>query len=373
MMRRGRGHDTGRSGLVAERGRRPGNPFECPPDVRETPVMSAELLHAVLAAPDLQRFREVTGVGDAHLDVTFEGWSKLAVLSHDRVFLFPRRGRDARMLHGARVCEVLSSMGVSSVPRVVGRWPEGELSAGPFVAFERRSGTGWEVLEDGADFERVERMLRSLGDVIATWHRIDVSGLPSDLQQARFATPDQPWLRDFLDPHRVENAVDEAVRLLQAKPAWSSVWRTTLRALSAMTPVLLHGDVCENQLLINAHGQVATVLDWDTAGIGHPLYDFDFGQWGFGIFTWGARFSELRTAMWQNYRAGRPNADLPSAGEVHLLFTLSELAYLEQRSRQGSIDDWGAARLAICREAIGPATDAVVGKPPTGGRRHPVS
>ena len=315
-------------------------------------------MHAILAPPDLKRFRELTGIGDADLGVSFDGWSKLALLTDDRVFLFPRRGCDAQLLHGARVCEVLSTLGVGYVPRVLGRWPDGALTAGPFVAFERRSGIGWDVVEDRGGIDDVEKMLGSLGRAIATWHRINVSDLPSDLRHVPLFGPKQPWLRDLLDPARVDGCVDEAVGLLCPKPSWSSIWRTTLRAVSSMTPVLVHGDVCENQLLVDEQARVGTVLDWDTAGIGHPLHDFDFGEWGFGIFAWQDQFTRLRRSMWEGYRAGRPGTDLPDANAIHLLFTLSELAYVEQQNRHGPIDEWGATRLAQCRAAIAPATDA---------------
>lgn len=321
--------------------------------------MSQDPIHAVLVPPDLSRFRELTGVGHADLEVSFDGWSKLAVLTRDRVFLFPRWGRDAPLLYGARVCEVLSALGVRCVPRVLGRWPEGALSTGPFVAFERRSGTDWSVLEGDAGLAEVERMLQSLGGVIATWHRIPASSLPSDLRSPASLAP-RHRLGGFLDPARVDGAVEEVTRLLRAPARWASSWRTALRRLSAMAPVLVHGDVCENQLLVDGDGRVDTVLDWDTARVGHPLLDFDFGEWGVGIFGWEAQFARLRRAMWEGYRAGRLGVDLPNAEEVHLLFTLSELAYFEQQSLQGPMDNWGATRLARCRAAIGRATEAIL-------------
>lgn len=327
--------------------------------MRKTPAVTDDRINAVLAPPDLWRFRELTGVGNAHLEVSFHGWSKLAVLTEDRVFLFPRRGRDAQLLHGARVCEVLSSLGVDGVPRVLGSWPDGTLSAGPFVAFERRTGIAWHAVEDDRDLDEVGRMLSSLGAMIATWHGIAVSALPSEIRYEHDTDAKQGWLSDFLDPDRVDTAVDEVARLLRAEPTRAAVWRKALREVSAMAPVLVHGDVCENQLLVDERWLVHTVLDWDTARIGHPLLDFDFGEWGFGIFKWETQFAGLRRTMWESYRAGRPDVELPGADEVHLLFTLSELAYFEQSSLRGPLDEWGTARLAHCRNLIGPATAAI--------------
>lgn len=322
--------------------------------------MSDELVHAILPPPDLARFRELTGVGNVELEVSFSGWSKLAILTSEQLFLFPRRGRDTELLHGAMVCEELTRVDVECVPRVLGRWPDGLLSPGPFVAFENRPGTEWSILEGDADLEQMERVLRSLGGSIASWHRIDVSELSPEAQQP-FGVERSRWVTDFLHPTRAESAVDDVVRLLAADAAWASTWGRTVCQLSTMAPVLLHGDVHEGQLLVDESLCVRTVLDWDTAGVGHPLFDFDFGEWGIGIFAWEAEFPRLRRAMWESYRLVRGDADLPSGDEVNLLFTLAELAYFTQCELDGRIDEWGAKRLALLRTLIDPVTEAVSG------------
>jgi aminoglycoside phosphotransferase (APT) family kinase protein len=323
------------------------------------PVVVDEPVHAILPPPDLWKFREITGVGDEELDVSFDGWSKLAILTADKVFLFPRRGRDERLLHGARVSEALVELGLGCVPPVLGRWPDGVLEAGPFVVLERRAGTRWPALENDAGIDEWERMLASLGGQVASWHRLDISRLPSDLR--RPLGQDRHWLTRLLDPDRVERTVEEVVRLLDAKPAWAERWRRTALRLAGLPPVLLHGDLCENQLLVDDDQHVRTVLDWDEAAVGNPLLDFDFGEWGFAIFGWEDEFARLRQAMWDAYAAGLGGAlaGLPSADEVHLLFTLKELAYFEESNAAGPIDDWGTSRLAKLRQQIGPATRAV--------------
>ncbi|HVX42955.1 MAG TPA: aminoglycoside phosphotransferase family protein [Mycobacteriales bacterium] len=311
-------------------------------------------INAVLTPPDLEKFRALTGVGDAPLEVNFEGWSKLAILTDDRVFLFPRWGQDELLIHGAVVCEALAE--VPYVPRVRQRWPEGTLSAGPFVAFDRRTGTPWIDREESASLAEFERMLRSLGQAIATWHRIDPTTLPAGVGKPG-DFDEKPWLSAFLDPVRVEDAVSQAVDLTRADKSTASVWRRVVPALARMKPVLVHGDACENQLLVDEQDRVHTVLDWDTAGIGHPLHDFDFGEWGIPIFRWETEFGRLRRAMWGGYCA-ELGASPATVEEVHLLFTLAELAQVEERPAAGS---WAQRRLAACRAAIGPATAAVVG------------
>ena len=112
-------------------------------------------------------------------------------------------------------------------------------------------------------------------------------------------------------------------------------------------------------LLIDAEGRVTTVLDWDTAGAGHPLHDFDFGEWGFGLYRWEQEFPKFRQVVWDAYRSARGDAPLPSWEAVHLVFTISELGYFERRGRQGQLDEWGASRLVRLRRAIRSATQAV--------------
>lgn len=52
--------------------------------------MLEDRLHAVLIEPQLQRFREVFGLEDAQLEVSFEGYHRYASLAEDRVFLIHR-------------------------------------------------------------------------------------------------------------------------------------------------------------------------------------------------------------------------------------------------------------------------------------------
>ena len=86
---------------------------------------------------------------------------------------------------------------------------------------------------------------------------------------------------------------------------------------------------------------VTGILDWETAGVGHPLHDFDFGKWGFGIFAWEHKFDFLRRCMWDAYAQAR-GGELPSWQAVQLLFCLKELSYFNS---QADLDDWGQTRL----------------------------
>jgi aminoglycoside phosphotransferase (APT) family kinase protein len=314
-------------------------------------------LHGVLSPPEVARFRALAHLGDEPLELNFDGWSKLAVLSKDRVFLFPRRGREPDFLHGARACEALCALGVGCVPEVLDRWSSDELPSGPCVAFVRRPGRSWSSLEDKASFGEWERVLSSLGEAIATWHGITAERLPADLARpARFSP--KGALSRMLEAVPIDALLSDAAPLAAGEPTWLPLWRSALGAVRAAPPVLLHGDVCENQLLVDGELRVTTVLDWDTAGLGNRLHDFDFGEWGLGIYRWEAEFARLRQVCWGAYRAalGAAGADLPPWEVVHLVFVLAELLHLEQRS--GTLDGWSARRQRQLRLSIGPATAA---------------
>jgi aminoglycoside phosphotransferase (APT) family kinase protein len=315
-------------------------------------------VHAVLSPPELPAFRALVGLDDEPLEVEVEGWSKLVLLSSDRAFLFARRGRERALLHGAEICQALAGLGVTCVPVVLGRWGPDELPSGPCVAFERRRGRPWASLEEDAPLEDWLRMLESLGRTIASWHAVGLERFPPGLVTTPQFEP-RGFLSAALGDAPIEEVLAEAAELAGPDPGWPGTWRSVLERVRALEPVLLHGDVCENQLLVDDELRVSSVLDWDTACAGHRLHDFDFGEWGIGIFRFEESFAELRRALWEPYRAALGGgAQLPSSAAIHLVFVLSDLVETERRRRSGTLDAWDDRRLAHLRAEIGPATAA---------------
>lgn len=305
---------------------------------------------AVLPAPVLAQFRTVAGIGDRRLEARFDGWSKLALLTDETVYLFPRRGRDGALRFGADVSEALCERGVSSVPSVVGRWEEFSETAGPCVAFERRAGRQWSDIEDDVSLGDLTVMLASLGRTIAGWHDLELAALPPALRRPPAFDP-KPTLTALLGSgHRA--GVEGAAERAGAPPHARRRWVELVEQVVAMQEVFLHGDVCENQLLVDDAHVVHTVFDWDTAGVGHPLHDFDFGEWGFGIYRWEPHFAELRAGMWDTYVAGRPGQEMPPVEAVNLIFTLADYTDLARHRDAGTLDAWRSQRLANTEAAL---------------------
>jgi len=118
----------------------------------------------------------------------------------------------------------------------------------------------------------------------------------------------------------------------------------TLLPLTALDDVLVHGDVCENQLLVGEGSlEITGLLDWGRATVGNPLKDFDFGEWGIALFEWEPRFGELRRAMWESYREVRL-ANLPGYRAMHLFFSLFDAAEAARLKDSGALTAWQQRR-----------------------------
>jgi len=283
--------------------------------------MDDERLHAVLIEPQLARFREVCGLQGEGLEIRFSGWHRHAILSHDRVFLFPRHRQWVAGLQ--REAALLGALNDRSpvVPRLLGAWQDDGISPYPFIATSRIPGTVWGALEADVSFDQVATMVTSLGRAIAGWHSIELRDLPPRFRRRG------PGPRGF-DVSLAEDALrpqaERAVKLLDAPGKTVETWLNDLAPLRKLKPVLVHGDVHEDQILVDAEMQVTGVFDWETASAGNPVKDFDFGEWGFNIFRWEAEFPVLRRAMWDAYAAAR-GIELPSWQVMHLFYCLRDL------------------------------------------------
>ena len=301
-------------------------------------------IHAVLIEPQLARFRHLCGLEGVPLATSFEGWHRHAVLAPDRVFLFPRdRSRVPVLRHEVTLLQALDGRGVPAA-RLLGRWDDREVSPYPFVAVSRLPGQTWSQREAAATLGQVEGMLESLGRALASWHRIDRRTLPPALRRRRSPHDDvTQFLATGLDA-----AVERVAHLLDLPPPRAAAWRGALAEVAALEPVLVHGDVNEGQILVDDDLHVTGILDWETAHVGHPLKDFDFGEWGYGIFAWERHFDRLRRALWESYAAARAGR-LPPWWAVHLCFCVK---WADWFSCQAEPTPWQRSRLATSLDLL---------------------
>jgi aminoglycoside phosphotransferase (APT) family kinase protein len=294
----------------------------------------------VLVPPQERRFREVTGLGDAPLEVLLTGWNKFVVLASDRVFLFPRHAVNVAWLE--RELAIYDTLRLPEVPRLLGRWDDSEVGPYPFGAVTRLPGERPTSVKRG--------LVAALGRVVAGWHAAPV---PAPVRTPRprrsLDAPQHRWLRRALDPVGTADAVAEAAARvgLDAPPL-----QELLGPAAGFGHVVVHGDLHEDQLLV-VDGAVSGVLDWETARVDHPFWDFDFGEWGTGLWRRDRRnLDEWWHAMWAPYAAER-GLD-PDHRRLAVMFRLRDAwaltAGLVDRAVHGPVEEHTAAIRALLRD-----------------------
>jgi hypothetical protein len=152
------------------------------------------------------------------------------------------------------VYRALAGAQLSLVPRLLGAWADPEAYPFPFAAVTRLPGTVPAEPEALAD---------QLGRAIAGWHEAEPPALAGARPPGHQDAAPQRWLRAALDPASSATAAAQAAARL-SRPDRAGAWADLLARAAALEPVLVHGDLHENQLLAR-DGRLTGVIDWETA------------------------------------------------------------------------------------------------------------
>jgi aminoglycoside phosphotransferase (APT) family kinase protein len=294
--------------------------------------IAGDPLWAVLIPPRLAYFRTLVGIGDAPLEVDFTGWNKYVVLSAERAYLFPRETINVEWFERElAVYLALESTGLTVVPRLLGQWRDHAVYPLPFAAVTRLH---------GMHPSDASVLLDQLGRAIAQWHEITPPELPGARPPAHHDRPDMHWLRRALNPATTRDAAAEAAGRL-GHPERLTRWTELLDVGARHRHVLVHGDIHEDQLLA-VDGHLTGILDWETARIDHPFWDFDLGEWGSGLWRRHRHdFSRLRSIAWRSY--ARERGLDTDATPLETAFRLRQALYLRDSDRDpalvGTIDE----------------------------------
>jgi aminoglycoside phosphotransferase (APT) family kinase protein len=242
-------------------------------------------VNAVLAPPRAERFAAAAGVDLDRLVLNVTGWNKLVLLDCDRVFLFPRSAIGVEWFERELAAyRALAQTQLGIVPRLVGWWEDPDIYPFPFAAVTRLRG---QVPAEP------EALIEQLGRAIACWHELEPPVLPGARPPGHLDAAAHRWLRRALDPAPTADAAGEAADLL-GRPGRAPVWADLLASAAQLPAVLVHGDIHDGQLLADG-GRLTGIIDWETARVDHPFWDFDLGQWGTGL--WRRRRRDL-SALW---------------------------------------------------------------------------
>ena len=253
-------------------------------------------VNAVLVPPQADRFASLVGVDTGRLVLNVSGWNKLVLMDSDRVFLFPRSAIGVEWFERELAAyRALAGAGLSVVPSLLGRWEDPEIYPFPFAAVTRLPGAAPTAPED---------LLDQLGRAIARWHDLEPPALAGARPPRHHDAAHHQWLRRALDPATSASAAAEASDRL-GRPDRASAWADLLAGAAQLTPVLVHGDIHEDQLLADG-SRLTGVIDWETARVDHPFWDFDLGEWGTGLWRRRRRdFSALWARGWLAYAQQR--------------------------------------------------------------------
>ena len=260
-------------------------------------------VNAVLAPPQPERFAAVAGVDPNRLVLNVTGRNKLVLLDFDRVFLFPRSAIGVEWFERELAAyQALAKTQLGIVPRLLGRWEDPEIYPFPFAAVTRLRG---EVPTEP------EVLIEQLGRAIACWHELTPPALAGARPPRHHYAAHHRWLRRALDPAASAGAAAEAADLL-GRPGRAPVWADLLASAAQLPHVLVHGDIHEDQLLADG-GRLTGIIDWETARVDHPFWDFDLGEWGTGL--WRRRRRPVGAGVARVRPGAAAGRRLPPAGD----------------------------------------------------------
>lgn len=212
------------------------------------------------------------------------------------------------------------------VPYFVARWADGQNLGDACASLPRPAHGGlFRNLGETLGTLHEQTSFEACGDVVATG--------PASFEVER----DGPW------PERFAAILADHVEALGgtrfedlAEDVWEYVTERLRRLDTGESPVLLHGDVGDENVLYDGT-TVSRVLDWERASVGHPEYDLCRAEVRFFWSNWGTP-DRLQTMLYSGYRSRR---DLPDGFDVRRSCYLATF-YLQTLA---SFDQW-APRLA---------------------------
>jgi aminoglycoside phosphotransferase (APT) family kinase protein len=318
-----------------------------------------EALSAILIEPQLERLCKEFNLRIEDLEPNFEGWSKLVIMAPDLVFLFPRHLQFNEELE--KECEIyraFNDMSDVPLPRLVKMVDDQKMSYHKFGVTSRLKGVSFSSMEAEFGEREYETLLGNLGRLIAVWHELPLENIPKVVGPMR---PDDHgkladeyrWILEASSPATVDETLASVVRMTEVmidefgcheyravlSDGNKRKWREVFRELTKLDEVLVHGDVASEQIIVRSVDdlEITGIVDWSTAAVAHPLFDFNFWEWDHDIWRFRGSFQRLRRAMWKAYLEAR-GISLSTLEGLHLLYMLLELYWIA-KTREPLVDE----------------------------------
>ena len=298
-------------------------------------------VYGVLNYQQLENFCKKMSVNAENLKANFDGWRKLVLYTEDLIFLFPRNPDGIEWLDTEiSAYEFLNKYNIQVIPRFIERVRKPEISFYEFAAVSRLKGEAYSKYEKEITYEEITKLLEDLARLFTLWHNIPLEEIPSKIKTRKIHDETiYHWELKFLDPKTTDEAFNFVLENIKQqinknKQAFleilisketEQIWRECLKELVSLDSVLLHSDIHEDQILIDSKESmnISGIIDWETVRVGNPVWEFNFFEWGFGIWKWWKHFSKIRSNMWEMYLSER-RIQLKYSEGLDLFYTLSE-------------------------------------------------
>ncbi len=298
-------------------------------------------IYGVLNWQQLEYFCKRFDLKPTQIKANFDGWRKLILYTEDRVFMFPR---DPRVIEWLDVeiatYELLNNYKNLPVPFLLERVRDEKISYYDFAVVSRLRGLAYSKYEKDVSLDKVEKMLENLAELFALWHEIPLQDIPAKIRKRPiFDETIYQWELEILDLSTMKEAFDfafeELTRYIKENgenyfeslitERTKNLWESCLLEIVSLEPVFLHSDIHEDQILIDTleNMKITGILDWETVRVGNPIWEFNFYEWGYGIWDWRKRFNELRRKMWKIYLDKR-EIKLSNYEGLNVFYAISE-------------------------------------------------
>jgi aminoglycoside phosphotransferase (APT) family kinase protein len=208
----------------------------------------------------------------------------VVILDDARVFRFPRTAECAS--YAARERRLLEQLRhTSSLPMPEYRWVSvaGDFAGYPMIPGRPLS----EALFAGLSRDVQEQVLGEIGGFLARLHRLPASLVTSQNTATGTAWSGADYVRRYRG--RRERIASTLPRKLLVRI--DRFFESLPEIVDRAPPVLIHGDLSEDHILLAPHGdRLGGVIDFTDAGVGDPAFDFTF-LWAYG--DWGPACAAL--------------------------------------------------------------------------------
>jgi hypothetical protein len=309
-------------------------------------------VNAILNPPQLDTFLKRFDLSLNELKPNFSGWGKLVIETEDAVFLFPRNPDTAVMLERElEIYDFFRSLKNPQLPFLVEKVRDEDISYYEFGVIRKAKGLPFSRFITQLNDSELQNFLVKLTEVMVIWHGVDIGNLPEGIDYFRNKDDSEEitidsWSQKALSSETLDRAIDffwfqtstfmghEGSKL--GKIQLQANLKSTLSELASIDPVLIHGDLHEDQIFVSPQNieTITGIIDWGSVKIDHPIWDFNFAEWGLEIWEQRDHFVSFREAMWETYLNKRGIKGV-SPGSLHLFYVLQEiLLSIQQKDKE---------------------------------------